>query len=140
MVQDLAKKNFHTIVITDLHIAKLPNAGYAPYDSGTAGDHFVKNPDGSTYVGPVWPGPSVFPDFTRKASRDWWGTLYKGFAGQGVAGFWNDMNEPAVFTYPTKTMPDNIQHRIDDAWLPAPHRDPSGDPQHLRHGELARHL
>ncbi|MCU1323156.1 MAG: Alpha-glucosidase [Acidobacteriaceae bacterium] len=114
MVQDLAKKNFHTIVITDLHIAKLPNAGYAPYDSGTAGDHFVKNPDGSTYVGPVWPGPSVFPDFTRKASRDWWGTLYKGFAGQGVAGFWNDMNEPAVFTYPTKTMPDNIQHRIDE--------------------------
>jgi alpha-glucosidase len=114
MIQDLAQKNFHIVAITDLHIARLPDAGYTPYDSGTAGDHFVKNPDGTTYVGNVWPGPSVFPDFTRKASRDWWGTLYKDFTQQGVAGFWNDMNEPAVFTYPSKTMPDNVQHRIDE--------------------------
>jgi alpha-glucosidase len=114
MIEDLAQENFHLVTITDLHIAKLPNAGYAPYDSGTAGDQFVKEPDGSTYVGPVWPGPSVFPDFTRKTSRDWWGTLYKDFASQGVAGFWNDMNEPAVFVSPTKTMPDDIQHRIDE--------------------------
>ena len=114
MIKDLAARNFHTVLITDLHIARLPNAGYTPYDSGLTGDHFVKNPDGTTYVGPVWPGPSVFPDFTRKVSRDWWGTLYKDFTSQGVAGFWNDMNEPAVFTYPTKTMPDNVQHRIDE--------------------------
>ena len=114
MIQDLAQQNLHLVTITDLHIAKLPNAGYAPYDSGTAGDQFVKEPDGSTYVGPVWPGPSVFPDFTRKISRDWWGTLYKDFASQGVAGFWNDMNEPAVFVSPTKTMPDDVQHRIDE--------------------------
>jgi len=114
MIQDLAQQNFHLVTITDLHIAKLPNAGYAPYDSGITGDHFVKNPDGTIYVGPVWPGPSVFPDFTRKISRDWWGTLYKGFASEGIAGFWNDMNEPAVFVYPTKTMPDDVQHRIDE--------------------------
>ena len=114
MVSDLAKDHFHLIVITDLHIANLPNSGYAPYDSGIAGDHFVKNPDGSVYSGKVWPGPAVFPDFTQKASRDWWGTLYKGFTNQGVAGFWNDMNEPAVFEVPTKTMPDNVQHRIDE--------------------------
>jgi alpha-glucosidase len=112
LVKTLAKDKFHLVVITDLHIAKVPNAGYAPYDSGTAGDHFVKNPDGTTYVGPVWPGPSVFPEFTREQTRAWWGTLYKDFASQGVAGFWNDMNEPAVFTYPTKTMPDDVQHRI----------------------------
>jgi alpha-glucosidase len=114
MVQDLSQQNFHLVTITDLHIAKLPNAGYAPYDSGTASDQFVKNPDGTPYVGPVWPGPSVFPDFTRKITRDWWGTLYTEFASQGVAGFWNDMNEPAVFVYPTKTMPDDVQHRIDE--------------------------
>jgi alpha-glucosidase len=114
MVQDLSQQNFHLVTITDLHIAKLPNAGYAPYDSGTASDQFVKNPDGTLYVGAVWPGPSVFPDFTRKITRDWWGTLYTEFASQGVAGFWNDMNEPAVFVYPTKTMPDDVQHRIDE--------------------------
>jgi alpha-glucosidase len=32
----------------------------------------------------------------------------------GVAGFWNDMNEPAVFRYPSKTMPDDVEHRIDE--------------------------
>jgi alpha-glucosidase len=114
MVKDLALQHFHVVAITDLHIAKLPNAGYAPYDSGAAQDRFVKNPDGSTYVARVWPGDSVFPDFTQSQTRDWWGTLYKEFAGDGIAGFWNDMNEPAVFGVPTKTMPDDIQHRIDE--------------------------
>jgi alpha-glucosidase len=114
MVKDLAAQHFKLVVITDLHVARQPNVGYAPYDSGTAGDHFVKNPDGSTYVGKVWPGPSVFPDFTQAQTRQWWGSLYQGFVKDGVAGFWNDMNEPAVFDGPGKTMPNDVQHRIDE--------------------------
>jgi len=113
LLADLKRQNFKLVTITDLHIASAPNASYAPYDSGIAGDHFVKNPDGSTYVGPVWPGPSVFPDFTRHQTRDWWGTLYKDFVAKGVSGFWNDMNEPSVFTT-SLTMPDTVQHRIDE--------------------------
>ena len=91
-----------------------------------AGDHFLKNPDGSLYVAPVWPGPSVFPDFTREASREWWGGLYKDFVDDGIAGFWNDMNEPAIFETPTKTMPLDTVHRIDgDGFAPrtAPHAE-----------------
>ena len=114
MIQDLKAQHLHTVLITDLHIADLPDSGYKPYDEGKAGDHFVKNPDGSTYVGVVWPGKAVFPDFTQKASREWWGTLYSDFVSKGVAGFWNDMNEPAIFEVPSKTMPDDIQHRIDE--------------------------
>ncbi|HEY2859766.1 MAG TPA: TIM-barrel domain-containing protein [Terracidiphilus sp.] len=114
MVQDLKAEHFKTVVITDLHIADLPNAGYKPYDEGKAGDHFVKNPDGSTFVGTVWPGKAVFPDFTQKSSREWWGTLYSDFVKKGLAGFWNDMNEPAVFLVPSKTMPDDVVHRIDE--------------------------
>jgi len=114
MVKDLADQKLHVVAITDLHIANLPNASYGPYDSGVAGDHFVKNPDGSTYVARVWPGLSVFPDFTRQQTRAWWGTLYKEFVDDGIAGFWNDMNEPAIFDVPSKTMPDDIQHRIDE--------------------------
>jgi alpha-glucosidase len=72
MVHDLARDQFKVVVITDLHIARQPNVGYAPYDSGVAGDHFVKNPDGSTFVGKVWPGPAVFPDFTQAQTRQWW--------------------------------------------------------------------
>lgn len=114
MLSDLKRDNFHVVLITDLHIAHAPNAGYAPYDTGIAGGHFVKLPDGSTFVGTVWPGPSVFPDFTRQQTREWWGNLYKDFVAEGAAGFWNDMNEPSVFNVPSLTMPDNAQHRIDE--------------------------
>ncbi len=113
MVKDLAADHFRLVAITDLHIAQQPGIGYAPYDSGIAGDRFVKLPDGSRYVGTVWPGPSLFPEFTQASTQEWWGTLFKDFVADGVAGFWNDMNEPAVFNVPTKTMPDNVQHRID---------------------------
>ena len=101
-------------MITDLHIAERPHQGYAPYDTGIAGDHFVKNPDGSVYFGTVWPGPSVFPDFTTKGARAWWGGLYKEFYKDGAAGFWNDMSEPSVFDVASKTMPLDVVHRIDE--------------------------
>src|SRR6266436_3514088 len=93
MLADLKKEDFHVVGITDLHIADLPDDSYVPYDTGAAGGHFVKNPDGSVFVGKVWPGPSVFPDFTRQATREWWGGLYKRFVDMGISGFWNDMNE-----------------------------------------------
>ena len=114
LIKDLSADHFRTVVITDLHIAAQTGIGYKPYDEGIAGDHFVKNPDGSVYVGVVWPGKAVFPDFTQKAARDWWGTLYKDLVAKGVAGFWNDMNEPAIFEVASKTMPDDTQHRIDE--------------------------
>jgi alpha-glucosidase len=114
MISDFRSQGMRTILITDLHIKKDPGHGYLPYDSGVRQDVFVKNPDGSLYVGKVWPGDSVFPDFTLGRARDWWGGLYKNFVDMGVAGFWNDMNEPSVFFTPTKTMPLDVLHRLDD--------------------------
>lgn len=119
MIKDLGAQGIHAIAITDLHIAKAPDSGYKPYDTGLAGDHFVKNPDGTVYTGNVWPGPSVFPEFTRKVTRDWWGGLYREFyVDDGIAGFWNDMNEPAIFEAPGKTMPLDTVHRIDEPGQP----------------------
>jgi len=114
MISDFRSQGFHTILITDLHIKKNPDHGYAPYNSGIKNDVFVKNPDGSVYVGKVWPGDSVFPDFTLARARDWWGGLYKDFVSMGVAGFWNDMNEPSIFFRADKTMPLDTVHRLDD--------------------------
>ena len=113
LAADMDLQGIKLVTITDLHIAHAPNEGHAPYDTGLAGDHFLKNPDGSIYVAPVWPGASVFPDFTRASTRRWWGDQYKGFVEDGIAGFWNDMNEPAIFETPTKTMPLGTLHRID---------------------------
>lgn len=113
LIADLKAEHFHTVAITDLHVADVANEHYAPYDTGKAADAFVKNPDGSDFVGIVWPGRSVFPDFTQQASREWWGTNYKQFVNWGFAGFWNDMNEPSVFDGPGKTMPLDTLHRVD---------------------------
>ena len=111
---NLHDMHFHVVAITDLHIADLPGQGYAPYDSGTAGNHFLHQADGSVYVGPVWPGPSVFPDFTQASTRAWWGSLYGPFVHMGLDGFWNDMNEPSIFNTPSATMPLTTVHRIDE--------------------------
>ena len=110
MVADLRAQHFHVVCILDPH----PKAekGYPPYDQGIAGNYFVKNPDGSVFQGPVWPshapqdpGPSVFPDFSNAAARQWWGTLYAGLVNDGISGIWNDMDEPSVFDTPSGTMP-----------------------------------
>lgn len=114
MIKDLAAENFHTVLIVDLHVKKDPGHSYAPYDTGIKNDAFVKRADGSLYVGTVWPGESVFPDFTLTRVRTWWGGLFTDFVNMGVAGFWNDMNEPALFLTPTKTMPLDNLHRLDN--------------------------
>jgi alpha-glucosidase len=111
MVKDLGAEGFKIVAITDLHLAKLP--GYKPYDEGIKSDYFVKNPDGSVYSGKVWPGASVFPDFTREEVRRWWGTLYTDFVKDGIRGFWNDMNEPSVFEVASKTMPLDTVHSVE---------------------------
>jgi len=56
----------------------------------------------------------VVPDFTRAATRAWWGGLYKGFLAAGVSGFRNDLNEPVLFKTPGHTMPLDTFHRIDE--------------------------
>jgi alpha-glucosidase len=112
MVKDLKDEGIKLVLITDLHIAKAP--GTKPYDQGMAGGDFVKNPDGSVFVGKVWPGDSVFPDFTRNDARQFWGSLYSEFTKMGVRGFWNDMNEPSVFKRPDKTMPLDTVHYFEE--------------------------
>ena len=71
--------------------------GYAPYDTGKAGDCFCKKEDGSDFVAAVWPGRCCFPDFLREDVRRWFGDLYQPLLDAGIEGFWNDMNEPALF-------------------------------------------
>src|SRR6202045_4939209 len=127
LTRELRQQGLRLVVITDLHVAAAPGQGYSPYDSGMAGDHFLKRPDGSLYVGQVWPGPSVFPDFTRRETRAWWGSLYRDFVAAGIAGLWNNMNEPSIFETPTKTMPLDTQHRI---------AEPGFAPRTANHAEI----
>lgn len=112
LTRELGVQGIKLVTITDLHVADAPSEGYAPYDTGIALNAFVHNPDGSLFVGKVWPGPSVFPDFTDKKARAWWATNFRSFVDDGVAGFWNDMNEPSVFN-DIGTMPIGVVHHVD---------------------------
>ncbi|MGY2895492.1 glycoside hydrolase family 31 protein [Deinococcus sp. UYEF24] len=72
--------------------------GYDVYESGLAGGHMVRTARGDVLLGEVWPDPAAFPDFTRKEVQNWWAELHKRFTDLGIAGQWNDMNEPANFS------------------------------------------
>ena len=101
LMDRLATKGVHVVTIVDPGIkCQPPTAGepnYPVYDEGMAGGHFLRRKDGSIYIGSVWPGKAVFADYTRAETRLWWGGLHANFLDQGVAGFWNDMNEPSDF-------------------------------------------
>lgn len=113
LMQDLDAIGFRSIVILDPGIAADP--ADAVYASGTARDVWVRDAQGDPFVGVVWPGDCVFPDYTRADVRDWWGQWVGDFVQVGIDGVWNDMNEPAVFRVDSKTMPLDVVHRADDA-------------------------
>ena len=95
LVGKLKKMGIHTVVIVDPGVKV--EKGYKIYDEGFKNNYFIKYPDGTNYTGQVWPGWCNFPDFTNPAVRTWWGIQFKGLVDDGVAGFWNDMNEIATW-------------------------------------------
>lgn len=74
------------------------------YQEGISQQLFCKNPTGSEYRGIVWPGVTVYPDFSLASTRTWWTTHVKKLAELGFAGFWIDMNDPSTGSVPCKDM------------------------------------
>jgi alpha-glucosidase len=101
----LGSLGFHVSTIVDPGIKVDP--AWDVYEGGVAGGHFLRAPgSGTIFVGEVWPGASVFPDFSAPKTRTWWSGLMGALAKRGVRGMWIDMNEPASFT--TGTVPDDL--------------------------------
>lgn len=116
---DLREMGFRTVWMIDPGVKIDDN--YSVYRSGTTGDHWVKTADGKPFQGNVWPGPCVFPDYTRPETRAWWADLYQDFLAEGIDGVWNDMNEPSVFDVVSRTMPEESHHRGGGTLAPGPH-------------------
>lgn len=86
------------ITIVDPGIKYQPETpGYSVFDEGLKNNYFLHRRDGSLYIGKVWPGKSVFVDYTKADARRWWGDQLAALTGRGVAGIWTDMNEPSDF-------------------------------------------
>ncbi|MGM0379326.1 MAG: TIM-barrel domain-containing protein [Bacillota bacterium] len=111
MVDELHEMGYKLVTIIDPGIKK--EKGYFVYDECIKNEYYLKDKDDKAYVGEVWPGDSIFPDFTRKKVRDWWGDLHQVLIKLGVDGIWNDMNEIADFSTESKTVPIDTYH-IDD--------------------------
>ncbi len=97
LLSDLTREGFAPIVIVDPGVAIHP--GYEVYDAGMREDwFFLKTLKDELVVERVWPGEVHHPDFTHPRVREIWGDWQTRTLSQiGVAGIWNDMNEPAVF-------------------------------------------
>ncbi|WP_321333673.1 TIM-barrel domain-containing protein [uncultured Bacteroides sp.] len=104
----LHQHKFKAVYMIDPGVKK--DNHYFVYKQGTQGDYWVKNKKNKPFVGKVWPGKCVFPDFTRPEVCTWWSKLYKDFMATGVDGVWNDMNEPAVFKGVDASMPVDNWH------------------------------
>jgi len=109
MIAELAADGFKTVVIIDPGIRVDDN--YEVFKEGKKNHYFCRRSDDYFMEGHVWPGRCQFPDFTNPEVRTWWGGLFDELVKMGVAGVWNDMNEPAVFG--AGTFPDDVRHQYD---------------------------
>ncbi len=112
MVEKLKLDGFHTVAMIDPGI-KL-DFNYGVFKEGFEQGYFCRHVDGELMIGHVWPGACVFPDFTDPEVRKWWGELYRELYEEiGISGFWNDMNEPALFRVHHLTFPDTVWHQME---------------------------
>ena len=101
LVEEMKEQHIHLVPIIDAGVKK--EDGYDVYEEGKANNYFCKDADGNDFIVGVWPGKCCFPDMLNDEAREWFGNKYKFLLDKGIDGFWNDMNEPAIF-YSEKRM------------------------------------
>jgi len=90
----LLKKGRHVVAILDPGVRD--EKGYSVRESGIKQEAFCKNPNGDFYRGFVWPGATLFPDFSTDKGKNWWKDQVCAFSKKGFSGFWLDMNDPST--------------------------------------------
>lgn len=115
LAKELREDGVRLVSIVDPAVKAEP--GDAVFDGGVAvGERgaYVRDAGGRVVVGEVWPGASVYPDFTDPLVRDWWGSLYEERFAQGFSGVWHDMNEPVSFAaFGDPSLPRSARHVLE---------------------------
>ncbi|KAL4827330.1 hypothetical protein H8958_021232 [Nasalis larvatus] len=100
-VNDLHKNGQKLVIIVDPAISNNSSSSkpYGPYDRGSDMKIWVNSSDGVTpLIGEVWPGQTVFPDYTNPNCAVWWTKEFELFHNQvEFDGIWIDMNEVSNF-------------------------------------------
>lgn len=97
----------HWVPIVDSAIyipnPEIASDAYPVFDRGNEMDSFMLNPDGSLYIGSVWPGYTVFPDWVGAVLNgtgaiEWWkNELTSWHEKLEFDGIWIDMSEVSSF-------------------------------------------
>jgi len=101
-IAELAARGHHVVPILDPGFRQDPV--YRVYADAKKADLLCKTLEGNDYVGYVWPGYTVFPDFSLPEAREFWSQEVKTFTDLGFGGYWIDMNDPATGTVPHEDM------------------------------------
>ncbi|KAJ9629810.1 hypothetical protein H2203_002191 [Taxawa tesnikishii (nom. ined.)] len=101
-LEELHANGQHYVPIVDsaIYIPNPNNASdnYSVYTDGHEHDVFLKNPDGSEYIGSVWPGYTVFPDWHSGEAVPWWTrSMQSHHSNVPWDGIWIDMSEVSSF-------------------------------------------
>src|SRR5215216_449045 len=99
LTEKLARQGVKVVTIVDPGVKHPTDKAerYHAFDQGMEKNYFQRRRNGDLFVPRVWPGDSVFVDYTLPEARRWWGDLHRIYTDNGIAGIWNDMNEPADF-------------------------------------------
>lgn len=93
------KYNLKTVIIIDVGIPTQAGDDYLPYQKGLIAGVFVNDSrTGKPLHGKVWPGETVYPDFSKNATAEWWYECARDYHKVlNYDGLWIDMNEPSNF-------------------------------------------
>ena len=71
---------------------------YTTFNNGNSTGAFITNSDGSLYIGDVWPGYTVFPDWIGGGAGKWWSSEMTNWHSKiAFDGAWIDMSEASSF-------------------------------------------
>jgi len=102
LVSTLHSKQQHYIMMVDPAVAY---QNYSAYLNGAELNVFLKYANGTLFNGVVWPGTTVFPDWFKAETQEYWNgefdTFFNAETGVDIDALWIDMNEASNFcTYP----------------------------------------
>ncbi|HYD81567.1 MAG TPA: TIM-barrel domain-containing protein [Paucimonas sp.] len=98
----LTERGHRVVPILDPGLRRDPD--YPVYAEAKRRDVLCKTIEGQDYIGYVWPGYTVFPDYSLEDGRAFWAEQVRDFTRLGFGGYWIDMNDPSTGSAPLDDM------------------------------------
>uniref|UniRef100_A0A7C3IHN3 Alpha-glucosidase n=1 Tax=Gracilinema caldarium TaxID=215591 RepID=A0A7C3IHN3_9SPIR len=101
-IGSLTARGYRVVPILDPGLRR--DEAFHQYNEAKKRDILCKTIEGRDYIGFVWPGYTVFPDFSLEEARAFWAQEVAKFTELGFSGYWIDMNDPATGSVPLEDM------------------------------------